>query len=52
MTAQMHHWDINPVQFNQIIKALKKIIVENNNAGKRTFVYFQYGGHGFVDSEG
>ena len=31
---------------------LVKLVRANAKAGKRTFVYFQYGGHGFIDDEG
>ena len=52
MTVFRHHWDIDYDQFNKVIKDLKKIIRDNSKAGKMTFVYFHYGGHGFVDDEG
>ena len=35
-----------------VIYNLSKLIRANARAGKKTFVYFQYGGHGFVDDEG
>ena len=52
MTAYIHHWDIDFDQFLEVIRNLIKLIRANTKAGKRTFIYFQYGGHGFVDDEG
>ena len=38
------------IKFNQILNKLVKLIRANAKAGKRTFVYFQYGGHGFQEN--
>ena len=51
MTTEIHH-DIDFEEFNMVIRNLAKLIRANIRAGKRTFVYFQYGGYGFVDDEG
>ena len=40
MKVLIHHRDIDYAQFLQVIKKLKKLIVENAKAGKKTFVYF------------
>jgi len=37
-------------EFNNIIKDLQNELRDNQKAGKKTFVYFHYGGHGIQDN--
>ena len=45
MTIVKHHRDIDFDQFQEVITELSNFIRKNKAAGKKTFVYFQYGGH-------
>jgi hypothetical protein len=46
MTIWKQCRDIDRKQFFSVIKELKKFIKKNTEEGKKTFVYFHYGGHG------
>ena len=40
VTVFQHHWDLNFDQFKRLIEDLNEIVVKNEYAGKKTFVYF------------
>ena len=46
MTVWKQCRDINRKQFDLVIVELTKLIRRNSKEGKKTFVYFHYGGHG------
>lgn len=46
------HNDIDKTKFNAVIRELRRLIELNAEAGLKTFVYLQYGGHAVGDDKG